>query len=287
MTHYDPLRLTEDEIDRLLGEDAGTGDLTTRVSGIGGKPGAITYHARDALILSGIDEAARIFERLGAEVVFRARAGLDADPGTLLLEARGGAGALHAGWKISQIVMEWASGVALATARIVRAATAVAPDIRVACTRKSVPFTKKLSVKAVLAGGGEVHRLGLAESVMLFAEHRQFFDDPRDLAAIIATVRRHAPEQAVMIEVATVEEALAAAKAFADVIQLEKFSPDEIHQVVSGISRRPDGRPVIAAAGGINPGNAAGYAASGADVLVTSSPYYARPADIQVRFQTG
>lgn len=43
-----------------------------------------------------------------------------------------------------------------------------------------------------------------------------------------------------------------------------------------------DVRPIIAAAGGINAGNAPAYAASGADVLVTSSPYTARPRDVQV-----
>ncbi|TYO61677.1 hypothetical protein FXV83_37000 [Bradyrhizobium hipponense] len=38
-----------------------------------------------------------------------------------------------------------------------------------------------------------------------------------------------------------------------------------------------------AAAGGINAGNAAAYAQAGADVLVTSSPYLAKPRDVQVR----
>ncbi len=282
----DPFRLTEEEIDRLIADDVGHGDLTTRLAGFGATPASITFHARDPLILSGIEEAARIFEHLGAAVTFQERPGLTAAPGSLLLEAKGPAGILHAGWKAGQVVVEWASGVATATNRIVEAARTAAPDIRVATTRKTVPFTKKLAVKAVLAGGGDVHRLGLSQSVMLFAEHRLFLGEPSDFVAMIATVRRHAPEQSIMIEVATVTEALAAAEAHADVIQLEKFSPDDVRRVVEGITRRPDGRPIIAAAGGVNAQNAATYAASGADVLVTSSPYYARPTDVQVRFQT-
>ncbi|MDU1803205.1 MAG: ModD protein, partial [Bradyrhizobium sp.] len=39
----------------------------------------------------------------------------------------------------------------------------------------------------------------------------------------------------------------------------------------------------IAAAGGVNAQNAAAYAAAGADLLVTSAPYLARPCDVQVR----
>lgn len=277
------MTLSEAEIDRLLGDDVGYGDLTTRLAGIAAAPGEIVFSARDALVLCGVEEAARMFARLGASVRFSAPTGLAASPGTVLLKAEGSAGALHAGWKACQILMEWASGVALATAKIVAAAETAAPGVRVVCTRKCVPYTKTLALKAVLAGGAEVHRLGLSETVMLFAEHRVFFPSPDDLKAIIARVRRVAPEQAVMMEVSSVAEALAAADAMADVIQLEKFSPEEIGAVVGGIVKRADGRPVIAAAGGINAQNAGLYAASGADVLVTSSPYYAKPADIQVR----
>jgi molybdenum transport protein len=41
-------------------------------------------------------------------------------------------------------------------------------------------------------------------------------------------------------------------------------------------------RPLIAAAGGVNAANAAAYAQAGADVIVTSAPYLARPCDVQV-----
>jgi molybdenum transport protein len=56
-----------------------------------------------------------------------------------------------------------------------------------------------------------------------------------------------------------------------------------VARVVQGIKKRVDGRPVIAAAGGINAQNAGEYAKAGADTLVTSAPFYAKPVDIQVR----
>jgi molybdenum transport protein len=85
-----------------------------------------------------------------------------------------------------------------------------------------------------------------------------------------------------MIEVTSEEEALAAAEAFADVIQLEKFDPAAARRVVNSIRKRENGRPVIAAAGGITVRNAAVFAATGVDALVTSSPFQARPLDIKV-----
>jgi len=47
-----------------------------------------------------------------------------------------------------------------------------------------------------------------------------------------------------------------------------------------------DGRPVIAAAGAINAHNAGDYAMAGADTLVTSALFYAKPVDIQVRISS-
>ncbi len=88
-----------------------------------------------------------------------------------------------------------------------------------------------------------------------------------------------------MIEVKTADAALAAAVAGFDVIQAEKFSPAEVAALVKRIASMAytRARPIIAAAGGINAANAAAYAEAGADVLVTSSPYLAKPRDVQVR----
>lgn len=279
----EPLRLPDSEIERLLDEDMRFGDLTTRALGMGDIPGRMTFTARQDLVFCGADEASRLLSRAGARVVFAARTGGHKSKGALLLEAEGSAAALHAGWKMAQTVMEWASGVTTLTYEIVAAARAVTPQIAVLCTRKSVPFTRQLSLKAVLAGGGEIHRLGLFDTIMLFPEHCAFLKSPVDLSAAIAMLRERVPERAVMVEVTSEADALAAAEALADVIQLEKFEPMAVRRLVEKIRKRPDGRPVIAAAGGINARNVADYARSGADTLITSAPFYAKPLDIQVR----
>jgi molybdenum transport protein len=73
---------------------------------------------------------------------------------------------------------------------------------------------------------------------------------------------------------------LEAARHGADVLQLEKFDPAQVAELARSL---PNGtRAKIAAADGINPANAAAYARSGAEILVTSWPYYATPADVKV-----
>ena len=183
-------------------------------------------------------------------------------------------------WKVAQTLIEIWSGVATAARDIVDAARAVSPTIAVACTRKNTPGTKRFAVAAVKAGGATMHRLGLSETVLVFGEHRGFLNEP--LAATVTRLRATLPEKKLITEVASIDAALAAAEAGFDVLQLEKFAPADVATLVQQLAVRPS-RPVVAVAGGVNAGNAAAYAEAGAEVLVTSAPYMAKPRDVQVR----
>lgn len=277
------MHIADAELDRLIAEDMPFGDLTTDALGLGDTPARITFSARSAQVACCAEEAARLLRRLGAAVTGAVvPSGTPCVPGTLLLSAEGPGAAVLGGWKIAQNLMEWAGGIATFTRDLVVAARAEAPGIAVATTRKTAPLTRTFAARAVLAGGGILHRLGLSETVLLFPEHRALQPAGAEPAEALARLRRHCPERSLVIEVDSVEDALAAAPA-ADVIQLEKLAPEDVRRVVAGIIRRGDGRPRIAAAGGIGLANIAAYAAAGADVLVTSAPYTARPAEIQVR----
>ena len=278
--------IPETEIDRLIAEDVGFGDLTTRALGIVGQPGRIGFAARDPMVACATEEAARILNRLGAVPRLLVASGTAVTPGTLLLEATGAAGALHAGWKVAQTLIEWSAGIASAVRDIRDAARAVTPGITIACTRKSVPLTRAFSIKAVLAGGGAMHRTGLGDTILVFPEHRAFLRD-EELAVTIARLRAAAPERAIVVEVADPDDAVRAAAAGADVVQLEKFSPDAVAELRARLSDAGTFHARIAAAGGVTAMNAAAYAKAGADILVTSAPYMARPRDVQVRITAG
>lgn len=272
--------MTSPALAGLLEDDIRFGDLTTRALGIGAMRGQISFAPRQDVRLCGVEEAAQILAGLGADISFSAVSGVDVAADEVVLRATGPAGALHAGWKTAQVIMEFASGVATESAAILAAARAVAPDIAVMVTRKSIPFTRTLSLKAALAGGAEIHRLGLHDTVLIFPEHLVFFSG--GLVEAVAAARRQAPERAVMVEVVDEAGVRDAALAGADVIQLEKFTPEAAAAAVRAVTKRSDGRPLIAAAGGINTQNAALYAQAGVDTLVTSAPFYIKPHDFEV-----
>ena len=269
--------LTDEELGRLLQDDAPCGDLTTESLVIGAASGRLDFSARGPMVACGVEEATRLFERVGARVIWRVDSGNPLEAGARLLVAEGTAAQLHRAWKTAQTLVEWASGIASSAAAIVAAAEGVA----VACTRKNVPGTKALSVKAIKAGGAVMHRLGLSETLLLFAEHRLFLDEAP--AQTVARLRRAQPEKKTVVEVGDVAEALVWAQAGADVLQLEKFSPAAVAACHQATNTLPV-RPLLAAAGGVRADNAAAYVAAGADLLVTSSPFTAPPRDVQVDF---
>jgi len=203
------------------------------------------------------------------------------DAGVPILTASGSASSLHAGWKVAINLLEYASGIATRTRTIVNSARQVNPGITVLTTRKLFPGTKKVALKAIMAGGALPHRIGLSDSILVFRQHTAFMGGLDSFLDTVAALKDKAPEHKIIVEAETAEEALKIASAGVDVVQVDKLLPERLSLLVQQIRQlRPDVK--ISAAGGINSENAAAYAATGVDMLVLSSVYFGKPADIGV-----
>jgi len=277
------LTIPDDELRRWLAEDVPHGDLTTHALGIGSHHGRIRFEARQAMVAACSEEAGRIMALAGADMIECVPSGTALQTSGLLLAAQGRAATLHAGWKVAQTLLETAGGIAAAAQAIVEAVRQINSEVVVACTRKSLPGTRALSIKAILSGGAVPHRLGLSETILVFAQHRTFTGGA-SFPTIIDRLRRRVPEKKIVVEADTLAEAVAIADAGADIVQFDKASPAEIAALRRHCATRTP-RPLVAAAGGIHAANAADYARAGADVIVTSSPYTARPLDVKVTME--
>jgi len=273
-------RLDDDELRRWLREDAPHGDLTTRALRIGRQPGTLQFMARAGMRVAAIEEAARLFEICGCDAGVLTASGRDAAPGDPLLVADGPADGLLLAWKVAQTAVETASGIATEAARIISTLRVEGLHLPLACTRKNWPGGRALAARAVRAGGAVMHRLGLSETLLVFPEHRRFVA-PAELAAALRELRAAQPEKKLVVEVGSADEALAGARAGADVLQLERFAPGALAALRQRLEREGL-RPLLAPAGGVTAANAVAYAHAGADFLVSSAPYFAPPADVQV-----
>ena len=277
-----PYTLPDTELERMLLEDAPQGDATTFTLGIGARPARMVFRARGPMMVCGSEESAAMGRLRGLAVTVHVPSGRVVEAREPLLSFTGPAAAVHLVWKSAQTLMEYLSGIASAASDIVLAARTGRPECAVVCTRKTFPGTKSASIKAVLCGGAGAHRLNLSETLLVFEEHRCLLDEPP--ATTVARLRQRWPERPVVVEVAGAEEAMRWIEAGADVIQLEKWSVDAVAQLRARVDQRDETsrRALLAAAGGVKAGNAADYARAGADMLVTSAPYFAPPRDVAV-----
>ena len=269
-------------IDAWIAEDAPLLDLTTHLLAIGGQPARMSFTVRGESVAACTEEATRIVQHCGGQVQQCLASGTPVSAGDVLLIATGDAASLLRAWKVAQNLLEYACGVAGATARMVQAVQAAAPGVAVLTTRKHAPGLRRIALKATLSGGAFPHRLSVGETVLVFPQHRALLGDWNALQARLATAVPALAEKKCVIEAHTLDEALEAARVGADVVQFDKASPDQLRQWCP-VLRQQHPRLALLAAGGVNGHNAADYATTGVDALVTSSLHHAPPADIGVQ----
>lgn len=279
MRTSDMFSILDETLDRWIRDVAPAGDLTCLTLGLNHQPGRLTFRAREDIVVCGTEEVARICAKCGAVASLVKMSGQLARPGEVLISVEGPAAALHLAWKVSINILEYGSGIATRTFRMAALASAISPRVRIAATCKMFPGTKELSAKAVLAGGGMLHRLGLSDSILLFDHHSAFFPTFTDLVQRIPEWKNRASERKFIVEVASLADAELLVNAGVDGVQFDKLPAAELTRNIQCLrAMRSD--LLIIAAGGITENNTAELAGTGVDVLATSAVYFGKPADI-------
>ena len=277
------IRLSDARLEYFIAEDVPYVDLTSEVLGIGDKPGVMEYFSREECVVAGASEVERLGKLCGCEVEHVRSSGDHVKPGEAIVRLRGKAGQLHMVWKVGLNLLDHLSAVATKTRQMVDAAHAVNPACEVLTTRKSMPGCKDLLTEAVMAGGAFPHRLGLSETVLVFDHHVKFMGGFDAFVARLPELKSRCIEKKLFVE-ASAEQALVLARAGVDGIQFDKVPAEELTALV-GELRAIDPHVTLIAAGGINPGNATAYAATGVDGLATTAPFAAKPLDMSIRME--
>ncbi len=271
----------ETQIEHWIEEDFPGFDLTSHLLDMRNNEAQLTLKSRDTISLSGCNEAVAVLKKLGAVIEFSRQEGERIDVGDTILVARADASQLHAAWRISMNLLEYASGIATRTYDLVQA---VMPFGRpsVCGTRKAFPGGRRLTLQALISGGGIPHRLGLGETILVFANHYRLHGFDYFINQQLPELKISAREKKIAVEVETVEQALVLAENKVDLIQLDKLSIQTFTQVRQQIRELSPMTQVITT-GGITPDSAVAYAQAGADILATSWMYYGKPADIEAK----
>ena len=247
---------------RFLEEDVPFGDVTSEaVIPENLEAEAVIISKQDGVI-AGLEEAKALFEHFGVKVELKAKDGDEVKRGTVVIKLKGNARKILLVERTALNIMGRMSGIATQTRKLVEKIRTVSPKVRVAGTRKTL--LKPLDKKAILIGNGEPHRFSLSDAILIKDNHLALVP----LEEAIKRAKTFSAYKIVEVEVESLEDALKAAKAGADVIMLDNMTPEQIKEVLEALKHEGFRDKVkIEVSGGITEENIQDYAKLDIDVI--------------------
>ncbi|GAC1456525.1 MAG: carboxylating nicotinate-nucleotide diphosphorylase [Steroidobacteraceae bacterium] len=269
------------QVDAALREDIGSGDVTAPLVPAAQQVGGALI-TRESAVLCGAPWVDETFRRLDERVRLTWHAA-DGDPltaGQVVFDISGPARAVLTGERTALNFLQLLSATATATRAFVDAVAGTAA--RVLDTRKTLPGLRTAQKYAVRCGGGDNHRLGLYDRVLIKENH---IAAAGSIAGAIAAARRLAPGLAVEVEVESLAEFEEALGAKPDIVMLDEFSQADMRAAVARNQAR--GRPVLLeASGSVSLESVRAVAETGVDyVSVGSLTKHVRAVDLSMRLQ--
>ena len=270
---------THDPVSIALAEDIGSGDLTSLYF-VEKRAGRAKLFAKESAVAAGVETAEEVFRQVDPQITTRVvrPSGEHLLAGDVVLEAAGPLPSLLTAERVALNFLQHLSGIATLTRRFVDAVKGT--RAKILDTRKTVPGLRLLEKKAVVAGGGTNHRMGLYDMVMVKDNHLAAGTTPGQLQASILRLRREHPGVGVILEADT----LAQVSTFlglegVDVILLDNMSPATLAEAVALVG----GRVLLEASGGVNLDTVSAIAATGVDrISIGALTHSARAIDFSM-----
>jgi len=284
---------------RALEEDVGTGDASTAAVVPPRTTATANILARQTLVCAGLPVAEKVFRALDPEmrVAFPHNDGSFVEPGAEILRIKGNAHAILTGERTALNFLAHLCGIATLTRRFVEQLAGTRTRIR--DTRKTTPGLRALEKYAVKTGGGNNHRLGLYDAILLKENHIALAGGIKaalDKAHTYVSPKMPPPRAAsaydaagldpevvgpgplpVQIEVRNQKELAEALEAGAEAVLLDNMTVERAAECVK-IARQLRAECVIEISGGITLDNARSYAETGADFLSSGMLTHSAPA---------
>ena len=256
----------KEKIKEFLDEDIGYDDITSETLIPETQEAQATLYYKEPGVVSGLAEAATVFNILGCTVTHHKKDGEKTEAKETLLSVEGSARALLMGERLALNIVGRMAGIATETANIVEAVSKRNPDTRVAATRKTLPGLREFDKRAVVHGGGDPHRFGLDDCVLIKDNHLELV--PSVTEAVKRARAGISFTKMIEIEVRSLEDAVEAARAGADIIMFDNMTPAEIKTNLDKLDELGLRNGIIyEASGGIMSSNAGDYAEAGVDII--------------------
>lgn len=271
----------EGQVLRALAEDYQGADLTTE-SVVGAEQICqAKVVSREPGILCGLAVAEAVFLALDPSVTVRPllRDGDTMKPGSTILEIDGPARAILSGERTALNFLQRLSGISSLTGEFVAVASRY--GVVILDTRKTTPGLRRLEKYATRVGGGENHRMGLYDAVLIKDNH---VDLAGGLVAAVASALKIAPKVNIEVEVRDMGELEQALSLGIGRVLLDNFTPAGVKAAVELVG----GRCPVEVSGGVDLENLEQYARARPNYisvgLLTHSP---RALNIALKVSVG
>ena len=264
-----------------LDEDVGPRDLTTEAVIEPGTRARAQIRQKQPGMLYGYEVAEAVFHHLDPMLEWRAllpEGEWRNDVPAAAVEIEGDARPLLSGERVALNFLQRLSGVATLTAACVHQLRGTA--VQVLDTRKTTPGLRLLEKRAVAAGGGRNHRMGLYDAVLVKDNHIALAGGVGE--ATRRALERRTPGVEVEVECSTLEDVEEALEAGAKRLLLDNMDPRRLREV----AERVGGRAELEASGSIGPGSVREVADTGVQWISIGSLTHSAPAlDLSMKIQ--
>jgi nicotinate-nucleotide pyrophosphorylase (carboxylating) len=265
----------EETVARALAEDLGAGDVTSEATVPEGARARARIVQKQPGVVFGLAAVAEAMRQCGVEEVDNLvvegqwREDVPAD----VVFAGGPATSLLAAERTALNFLGHLSGIATLTARYVEAVAGTGAVIL--DTRKTTPGLRALEKAAVAAGGGQNHRMGLYDAILIKENHIALAGS---LAKAVLAARTAHPDLPVEVECRSVLESGYALGTGADRLLLDNMTPEELREAVAlrDAERGADGPP-LEASGGVSLETVRAIAETGVDYISVGALTHSAP----------
>jgi nicotinate-nucleotide pyrophosphorylase (carboxylating) len=272
------MRITDPQtkglINLALSEDIGSGDITSQALLDNRPSGKAIIVAKQEGILAGLPVAKMVFLAVNPRVVLRMlkRDGDRIKKGEKIASVQGKAKDILSAERTALNFVQRLSGIATLTARYVDKIRGT--KARILDTRKTTPGLRALEKYAVSAGGGQNHRMGLFDMVLIKENHLKAAGG---ISNAIVRARSKSRGKKIEVEVRNLNEVREAVESKPDWIMLDNMRIDQMRKAVRMI--RSAGRAVkIEASGNVTLKNVRNIALTGVDFISVGALTHSAPA---------
>ncbi len=173
-------------------------------------------------------------------------------------------------------ILSHLSGIATFTNSVVKEAKKANPNVEILATRKTIPGLRVFEKEAVMHGGGKTHRLRLDDAILIKDNHLKL----ANIYDAVSQSRLKFPDLMIEVEADTPEQAVEAAKADADRVMLDNFTPELARTTIERLKQISDIE--IEISGGINLENIKEYSPYSDLISLSGLTMSAPPVDFSL-----